>query len=51
MKMFTCESEILIKFILGTALVDSLQFAVHIENGENGWSEMLVNVPEYLLWE
>ena len=23
----------------------SLQFAVHIENGQNGWCEMFVNLP------
>ena len=40
--MFTCEWDILTKLILGTdKLVHySLQFAVHIENGENGWCEM-----------
>ena len=31
---------------LGTELAHySLQFAVHIENRENGWCEMLVNLP------
>ena len=40
MKMFTCEWDILIKLILGTAWESvpySLQFAVDIENGENKW--------------
>ena len=51
MKMYTCEREILIKLILGTELIyNSLQFAVHIENRENGWCEMLVNLHG-LLWE
>ena len=48
-KMFTFDHErdILIKLILGTAkLVHySLRFAVHIENGENGWCEILVYLP------
>ena len=43
MKMSICEWEIFIKLILGTAWV-STRFAVHIENGENGCCEMLVNL-------
>ena len=49
--MFTCEWEILSKLILGTAWVSTLLFTIclttciHIENGENKWCEMLVNLP------
>ena len=51
MKMFTAEWDILSKFWLNwfyeqpNLVHYSLKFTEHIENGENEWCKMLVNLP------